>query len=563
MAQSSVLWRGSWTTRTRIASGLVLFAYVLLHFLNIGMGLLSPDWADSFQHTRQVITRSWAGTVVLYAALVAHAFLGVAHLATRRTLRMPVWEALQIVLGLLIPLVLAAHIVHTRVAHEIFDLQDRLGYIAGLIWNTSDGWLQGTLLLVVWVHACIGLHFWLRLTRWWRRAVPWLIGLAALVPAFALSGFMVEGRRIQAILNSGDADNAQGLVRDFNWPGLEEFATLKIISDWALWTTLGLFLLIVAVRAGLRLAETRRSVRISYVDGPQISTPPGPTLLEMSRMHGVPHTALCGGKGRCTTCRVVIEHGADRLPPPSEAEAASLAAVAADPGTRLACQLRPDTPLTVFRVFRPDGRRSRAHASQGEERQLALLFLDMRGFTARTNGLLPYDVVFLLNRFFDAIVPPIQASGGTVDKYLGDGLLAVFETRDSESSARAALQAVAGVGRALERFNAALDTEGATAVRIGMGLHLGMIVLGEIGAAGHAPRTLIGDTVNTASRLEGQTKELGVELLISASVLEAAGIETRDIDLVSLTLRGRDEPLEAVPLARASDAEDLLKMVAE
>ena len=113
-----------------------------------------------------------------------------------------------------------------------------------------------------------------------------------------------------------------------------------------------------------------------------------------------PHTALCGGKGRCTTCRVIVEDGADQLPEPSDIEARSLAAVSAPEGARLACQIRPTEPITAFRMFRPDGARHRAHASQGQERQLAVLFLDMRGFTSRTTGQLPYDIVFLLNRFF-------------------------------------------------------------------------------------------------------------------------------------------------------------------
>ena len=177
----------------------------------------------------------------------------------------------------------------------------------------------------------------------------------------------------------------------------------------------------------------------------------------------------------------------------------------------------------------------------------------MRGFTARTTGQLPYDVVFLLNRFFDAIVPSIQKAGGTVDKYLGDGLLAVFELPDPGASARAGLAAAHDIGTALTKFNASLEAEGAPEVRIGLSLHLGPVVLGEIGAAGAAPRTLIGDAVNTASRLEGQTKPMGVEGLISVPLLQAAGIDTSSLDLTELNLRGVAEPLFALPVARLAD----------
>lgn len=147
-------------------------------------------------------------------------------------------------------------------------------------------------------------------------------------------------------------------------------------------------------------------------------------------------------------------------------------------------------------------------------------------------------------------MPAVTNNGGTVDKYLGDGFLALFETRNAESSARAALTAVQEIGQALEDYNARMQAEGAQPIAIGLGLHLGDVVIGEIGATGNAPRTLIGDTVNTASRLESKTKELGVQLLISDSVLQAAGYDTAEASLQALELRGLDAPLSALALHR-------------
>lgn len=552
----SVLWRGNWATKLRIGSGLILFVFAFFHFLNVGFGLLSPSLMAGFQDARQLFTRNLVGGVILHGALLIHAALALFSLAERRTLRMPAWQALQYGFGLTIPVLLIAHVVHTRIAHELFALNDEMSYIAVLIWNTPDGWMQSLLLLLVWAHGCIGLHFWLRLKPWWRRALPYLIAVAALVPAFALAGFMTEGRRMRALFADPDA-RADAMTR-FNWPDMAIFETLIGWSRSGLWIFLGLLALAGIVHFGRRIVRRRRSVRIRYADGPEVTSPRGLTLLEMSRLHGVPHTALCGGRGRCTTCRVVIEEGADLLHPPDPAELNSLRAVKAGPNTRLACQIRPLHPATVFRVFLPDGKRGRAHASQGQERRLAILFLDMRGFTARTAGQLPYDVVFLLNRFFDAIVPPIIAAGGSIDKYLGDGLLAVFETPDEASSARAALRAAANLSAALAAFNLRLEGEGVPPIRIGAGLHLGELVLGEIGAAGSAPRTIIGDTVNTASRLEGMTKELGVEVLVSRTVLTSAGIGTDTLDLVTLELRGVSAPLAALAMASGQDLEHLL-----
>ena len=165
--------------------------------------------------------------------------------------------------------------------------------------------------------------------------------------------------------------------------------------------------------------------------------------------------------------------------------------------------------------------------------------------------------MFLLNRFFDAIVPAITDAGGTVDKYLGDGLLAVFETTDEERSGRAALKAAAGIGDGLARFNDRLAQEGGEPVRIGVGLHLGEIVLGEIGA-GRAPRTIIGDAVNTTSRLEAKTKDLGVPLLVTKDLLVASGRAIDGLEFTELTLRGVTEPVEALPMAAFEDVRRFL-----
>ncbi|KIC12258.1 guanylate cyclase [Leisingera sp. ANG-M1] len=547
---ASALWQGNWISRTRIITGLVLFAYAFFHFLNIGLGLLSPVWMEEFQDARLAITRSGLGSSILYASLILHAGLALWSLARRRSLKMRFSEGLQTLLGFLIPLQLLNHLVFTRYSHEIFGTNDEMPYVIVLMWNSPEAWQQSALLLAVWIHGCIGLHYWLRLTHWWRAAIPWMAGLAVLVPGFALAGFLTEGRRIFGLFAEGSQRPA--LMEDYNWPSNETFEALFQANSEALTGFLVLLGLAAAAHVLSRVLRRRRAVRIRYAFGPEIRAERGQTLLEMSQANGVLHTSLCGGKGRCTTCRVVVDEGGETLPPPSPAEARSLERVKAPANMRLACQIQPQAPLTVTRMFRPDGQKGRAHASQGSEQQLAILFLDMRGFTARTSGQLPYDVVFLLNRFFDAIVPAITEAGGTVDKYLGDGLLALFEAQTPALSAQAALDAAAAIGTALQDFNAQLAADGEPDIRIGIGIHLGELVLGEIGSAAHAPRTIIGGSVNTASRLEAQTKELGIELLISARLLEAAGYDAGRFALQEFQLRGVSRPLAALPVDQAA-----------
>ncbi|KUP93889.1 adenylate/guanylate cyclase domain-containing protein [Tritonibacter horizontis] len=553
MAQA--LWQGNWIQISRLVSGLILFLFAFFHFLNVAAGLVSPDLLEAVQKGREAITANPLGQLTLFGALTTHMGLALWQVATRRTLRMSFSQWFQLALGLLIPLQLFQHIVHTNYAERVFGVEDDMSSVILMLWSSPEALQQYLLLLAVWIHGCIGLHMWLRLTWWWRMTTPYMIGAAVLVPSLALAGLVTEGRRMWDLFD--DDGFAAQIMADYNWPNPTEASHLAEVSRSALWIFLGLLAAAISLYYLRRLVQRSRSVRVTYIDGPQITADRGLTLLEMSQMQGIPHPSLCGGKGRCTTCRVAVQDGLDLLPAPSAAETRSLRAVNAAEDVRLACQIRPTAALTVKRVYTPKGRRQ-VHSAQGEEKAIAILFLDIRGFTARSAGLLPYDVVFLLNRFFDAIVPEVTRVGGTVDKYMGDGMLALFETSDPKSSARAALAAASNIGVALARFNRVLASEGEDPVRIGMGLHAGTVVLGEIGTVDNAPRTLIGSAVNVASRLEAKTKERGVELLVSHEVFQAAEIPDPGIEFETFELRGVDVPVRALPLPRASSLDPVI-----
>ncbi|MEP2715307.1 adenylate/guanylate cyclase domain-containing protein [Pseudophaeobacter sp.] len=555
MAQA--LWRGDLIQRSRTVSGIFLLAYAFLHFLNIAAGLVSPDFMHQVQEFRRLLTGHPPGQIVLFSALFTHVALALWQVASRRTLRMSLAQALQLFLGLAIPFQLIQHLVYTSYAPGRFGLDDDMTSIILLMWNSPEVWHQYLLLLVVWVHGCIGLHMWLRLTNWWSKLVPYMIGLAVAVPAFALAGLLTEGRRIWMLYTA--PDSAQAIRNNFNWPDREGFAQLASSYNIGFWVFVTLLGMAIASYYLRRFLRKRKSLQIRYENGTEITIEHGLTLLEISQLNGIPHTSLCGGKGRCTTCRIEVTKGQEDLPPPSSAEARTLKAIKARDNVRLACQIRPTASLSIQRVYQPKGKRQ-VHSAQGVEKTIAVLFLDIRGFTSRSAGLLPYDIVFLLNRFFDAIVPEITKTGGTVDKYMGDGLLALFEMDNPEHSALAGITAVGNIGVALARFNRLLASEGEDPVRIGMGLHTGTVVLGEIGTNDNAPRTLIGAAVNAASRLESKTKELGVELLISDQVLQAAGMVAPAEMLQDFELRGVDHPVCALPVRQASTLDSLLSM---
>jgi len=151
--------------RVRLVSGLVLLTYLATHFVNHALGLISLEAMEAGRIWFLALWRNPLATVVLYGALATHLGLAFYSLYRRRHLRMPLWEALQLVLGLTIPLFLAAHIAGTRLAHELFDVKDSYALIVLSLWNVTplNGIRQTLLVVVAWMHGCIGLHFWLRL----------------------------------------------------------------------------------------------------------------------------------------------------------------------------------------------------------------------------------------------------------------------------------------------------------------------------------------------------------------------------------------------------------------
>ena len=213
--------------------------------------------------------------------------------------------------------------------------------------------------------------------------------------------------------------------------------------------------------------------------------------------------------------------------------------------------------MTVTRLVRlPEQSRALVPATAedvGVERTLAILFLDIRGFTALSDARLPYDTVFLLNHFFAEIGEAVTGAGGWIDKYLGDGLMALFGLNGpTQDACRAALSAAMRVDEALERLNAELGSELASPLKIGIGLHVGTLVLGRIGHKGSAATTVIGPAVNVASRLEALTKEHGVQIVASSALVEAAGLRSDMFAQALVSVRGASEALGIVLIARGA-----------
>lgn len=538
-----------WIQQLRLTTGCILFTYLTTHLLNHALGLLSLAAMEAGRQWFLVLWRNPVGTAVLYTALGVHFLLALWSLYRRQRLRMSLGEALQVLMGLSIPLLLATHVVGTRLAHQWFAVEDSYTYVVLALWRFRPdiGLTQALVVLLAWTHGCIGMYFWLRLKPWYDRAVAVLFSLALLLPVLALLGFVTAGREITSKAQaSGWVEEA---LLDANAPEAAERASLNRVRTTVpsiFWGALGITLVARLLRQ--RFEQRHGSIRITYPNGQQIVVPLGFSVLEASRLGNYPHAAMCNGKGRCSTCRVRITHGSEALPASSAEEQRVLERIAAPPQVRLACQLRPTTDLVVVPMLPVNARASAGFRSpdyhHGQEQEIAILFADLRGFTRLAEPKFPYDVVFFLNRYFEAIGGAIKAAGGIPNQFTGDGVMALFGVgAGADEGCRRALLAAGAMLESLERLSQTLEDELPEPLRMGIGIHTGPAVVGRMGYEDTTYLTAVGDTVHVASRLEALNKEYQGPLIISEQVAQRAGIDVTAYPAHSLTVRNRTEPL--------------------
>ncbi|MGQ0793114.1 MAG: adenylate/guanylate cyclase domain-containing protein [Deltaproteobacteria bacterium] len=258
-------------------------------------------------------------------------------------------------------------------------------------------------------------------------------------------------------------------------------------------------------------------------DDKKIASNVGATILDASNIAGIPHTQACGGRARCSTCRVLILEGIERCLPPNERESAIANRLGFSPEIRLACQTKTEGDIKLRRLVIDEEDIALASrlasestpSSAGEEKRIAILFADIRGFTSFAEALYPYDVIHVLNRYFYEMGAVVTRNGGYIDNYMGDGLMALFGVDDAPDAAMRSVRAALEMLRAMENFNSYLQTLYDKRFHIGIGVHYGEAVVGTVGAGGAKKMTAIGDAVNLASRIEAATKEAGLALLIS------------------------------------------------
>lgn len=520
----------------RMGSGFVLFGYITAHLVNHALGLVSLSVAEEGLGYATIVWYSEPGTFLLYGAAAIHFLLALWAVYERRTFRLPPAELLRIALGFTMPMILINHFANTRLAYDLFGLPSEYTRVIADLWLANSQGMQLGLLAPGWLHGCLGLYFAFNRRPWFRRSRFVLFSIALLLPVFSAFGFVAMGREL--------ASNAAAIAaaQAYLGPGHEmQRAGIAQMHNGLL---IGYFVIIGsafgarALRNALENAR-RRLIAISYPDR-TVRVPRGWSVLEASRSYHLPHASMCGGRARCSTCRVRVTVGEDRCPTMGGAERTTLTRIGAAPDVRLACQLRPLDDISVVPLVQTERPVYRTHAPQrSRERQVVVMFCDYLDRDALTRDQLPQDLLYLVTLYGEAVSKAIRSAGGTIGTVGPDGVCAFFGLeRQPARAAQRALTAASAIDRVISDLGTRLGREGNRTMKILVTIHAGRAVIGEVSSTDPPAVIAVGDAVTVAAELRKAAAAHDKLFAISEAVTKAAGVEPAGGDKITVAGRG-------------------------
>ena len=555
--------------KIRIFSGAVLFFYVLTHLLNHSVNIISIPAADYVKENYfHFLWKNPVGTVLLYGSFLIHIPLGFYDVGKRKSFKMSGKEWIQIIFPILGFFFVLFHIVGAFIFTRIFD--GKLTYeliFSEMLFNTPSGEviinsiLFGLITIFIWVHGVMGINTLLRYNvKSYKQYATYFYIIYIGIPVLGIAGFW-SGLKAQSLISySRSLQGEQSFLASIiDKAGSGEADTLfKIVEPFieSYYPLIVLGLIIIAVINVVR-AKYFGNIKIQYPGDKVVSIPKGTSILEASQIAKIPHQSVCGGKGRCTTCRIKVISSKGALPGPNSYEAKAIDRVGIEGDVRLACQLRPKSDVSVIPLVNPENSLARAtdlSSLSGKEKETAILFVDLRDFTKLSEKNLAYDVVYILNKYYSVCGKIIESNAGRLDKFIGDGIMAIFDSGNGMGeNCKNALKAASKISENMKSLNGEMKIEFSEDIKFGMGIHGGETIVGLMGYGKTFTETVVGDNVNIASRLEELTKSYTSELVISKFVAEQANLNLDGFDSDLVNIRGRKENLEIFSIKDASE----------
>lgn len=520
----------------RMTSGLILFFYIGAHMLNHALGLVSLEAAETGMAIGVEVWYSPAGTIVLYGAAATHFLLALWAVYERRTLRLPPAELLRIALGFTLPIVLIGHAVATRIGYELFGLSSDYARVISALWaSNSEVWQLGVM-APGWLHGCLGLHLAFSRRPLYRRFRYVLFAGALLLPVLSALGFIVMGRQI--------AMNPKAMAATEAYFSPANAVQRQSLSNWRDGILTAYFVIIGGAFGAREIRNflerrSRRLISISF-PGRTVRVPRDWTVLEASRSFHLPHASMCGGRARCSTCRVRVTAGEENCPPADTDEQGTLERIGAPPDVRLACQLRPQGEVSVVPLVRTERPVYRAAAPKlNTERDIVVMFCDFLNRAELARDHLPQDLLYVLTLYVEALNNAIRLARGTVSYVELDSVCALFGLdRNPEHAAQSALQAVAAIERVISDINTRLGRQWDCKMSVVVTVHAGRAAVGEIGASDPPTVMAIGEAVDVANELRRTAAAQGRQFAISETIYSAVNLDLPPQDRITLHVPG-------------------------
>ncbi|MDX2470880.1 MAG: adenylate/guanylate cyclase domain-containing protein [SAR324 cluster bacterium] len=546
----------------RTTSGWILLTILALHLLGHAGGIFGLEGIEITGKLFELIADSKLTNWVFIVALLAHFFCAGEAILRRYSFRsLTQYQKWQYLTGFLIPFLLIGHLTTYILSHKLLDIH--VGYkltLLGFATAPLNAIMLSTMFTLVVIHAGLGVWFYMQSKEWFNHYKNTILVLLVLFPVLAYAGILSASHEVSEKAKMQPEWVVEILKDAVKVPTWENDKMNWASKGGSLYLTI--IFLILATRWAITTNDNGKEVKISYPDGQIVRVSAGSTLLEASNFAHIPHAQLCQGHGRCSTCRVYISEGAENLEPMAAKEKEVLMRFKTNANVRLACQTKAINDAQVDLLISPEIASvqgvGKAQKFVSEEKEVVILFSDIRGFTKFSEHRLPYDVVFILNRYFQMVGTVIEKNGGYLDKFIGDGTMAIFGlSKSAEVATKQALQAAKEMDAALNKLNSELTSDLAEPLKIGIGLHFGKAIVGEMGYKTALSQTAIGDTVNTSSRLESLTKEAGAFMICSDAVLSNSGVKAQNATSGEVTVRGKSEALKVWYFKSADDIPEL------